>query len=64
MLYRIFQCTLNCFSQIMSKIKQVMRVNRVISSDEIQNFKNRFSFVSSSLTTGSLILESPFAAVV
>ena len=33
-------------------------------SDGIQNFKNRFSFVSNSITTGSLILESPFAAVV
>ena len=27
-------------------------------SDGIQNFKNRFSFVSNSLTTGSLILEN------
>ena len=36
----------------------------VPTSDEIQNFKNRFSFVSNSLTTGSLILENPFAAVV
>ena len=35
-----------------------------VTSDEIQNFKNRFSFVSNSLTTGSLILENPFAAVV
>ena len=34
------------------------------TSDGNQNFKNRFSFVSNSLTTGSLILESPFAAVV
>ena len=34
------------------------------ASDEIQNFKNRFSFVSNSLTTSSLILESPFTAFV
>ena len=39
-------------------------VRSVISSDGIQNFKNRFSFVSNLVTTGSLILESPFAAVV
>ena len=30
----------------------------VLPSDGIQNFKNRFSFVSNSLTTGSLILEN------
>ena len=33
-----------------------------VSSDRIQNFKNRF--VSNSLTTDFLVLESPFAAVV
>ena len=36
----------------------------VIVSDGIQNFKNRFSFVLNSVTTGSLISESPFAAFV
>ena len=36
----------------------------VISSDGIKNFKSRFSLVSNSVTTGSLILESPVAAVV
>ena len=41
-----------------------LRVNIVLTSDGIQNFKNRFSFVSNSVTTSSLILESAFAAVV
>ena len=39
-------------------------MKRDLPSDGIQKFKNRFSFVSNSLTTGSLIFESPFAAVV
>ena len=52
-------------------ITSIPRVTRVIStvrdpsaSGGNQNFKNRFSFVSNSLTTGSLIVESRFAAVV
>ena len=36
----------------------------LLTSDGMQNFKNRFSFVSNSLTTGSLILDSLFAVVV
>ena len=41
-----------------------MRLPMVGTSDEIQNFKNRFFFVSNSLITGFLILENSFAAVV
>ena len=43
------------FVQGKAKVVLVNQTNWVISSDGIENFKNRFSFVSNSLTTGSVI---------
>ena len=48
----------------MSLMQAKVSKKQPLSSDGIQNFKNRLSFASNSLTTFSLILESPFAAVV